>query len=238
MAEVIGEQAWLDRKPMVEGALAGERQFFVAELRSSDARAARRPVPIMCRGSVPAARSIGFVVGGQGRDRAARRRARDEGERGAVPADRQLRAGDDVGDAARPRARLRQRRLCRVRLRARRRPRGRRGRSTGARGSIPTTSTGSSPRASPAKRSVKRVHARGALPALDGEWRWLRIGLAAALRRRRGAGRLHRGRRATSRSPRKRSSSFGGWSRSRRRELALAKRASARCSTRCSRSWC
>ena len=32
MAEVIGEQAWLDRKPMVEGALAGERQFFVAEL--------------------------------------------------------------------------------------------------------------------------------------------------------------------------------------------------------------
>ena len=32
MAEVIGEQAWLDRKPMVEGALAGDRQFFVAEL--------------------------------------------------------------------------------------------------------------------------------------------------------------------------------------------------------------
>jgi PAS domain S-box-containing protein len=32
MAEVIGEQAWLDRKAMVEGALAGEHQFFVAEL--------------------------------------------------------------------------------------------------------------------------------------------------------------------------------------------------------------
>ena len=32
MAEVIGEQAFLDRKPMVEGALAGEHQFFVAEL--------------------------------------------------------------------------------------------------------------------------------------------------------------------------------------------------------------
>jgi PAS domain S-box-containing protein len=32
MAEVIGEQAWLDRKPMVEGALGGDRQFFVAEL--------------------------------------------------------------------------------------------------------------------------------------------------------------------------------------------------------------
>jgi PAS domain S-box-containing protein len=32
MAEVIGEQAWLDRKPMMEAALGGERQFFVAEL--------------------------------------------------------------------------------------------------------------------------------------------------------------------------------------------------------------
>ena len=32
MAEVIGEAAWLDRKPMVEAALGGERQFFVAEL--------------------------------------------------------------------------------------------------------------------------------------------------------------------------------------------------------------
>jgi PAS domain S-box-containing protein len=32
MAEVIGEQAWLDRKPMVEGALRGERQFFVLDL--------------------------------------------------------------------------------------------------------------------------------------------------------------------------------------------------------------
>jgi PAS domain-containing protein len=29
MAEVIGEAAWLDRKPMVERALAGERQLFV-----------------------------------------------------------------------------------------------------------------------------------------------------------------------------------------------------------------
>jgi PAS domain S-box-containing protein len=32
MAEVIGEAAWLDRKPMVEAALSGERQFFVLEL--------------------------------------------------------------------------------------------------------------------------------------------------------------------------------------------------------------
>ncbi len=32
MLEVIGEANWLSRKPMVEAALAGERQFFVAEL--------------------------------------------------------------------------------------------------------------------------------------------------------------------------------------------------------------
>ena len=32
MAEVIGEQAWIDRKPMVEAALRGERQFFVLDL--------------------------------------------------------------------------------------------------------------------------------------------------------------------------------------------------------------
>src|SRR6185503_1225338 len=32
MAEIIGERAWLDRKPMVERALAGERQLFVLEL--------------------------------------------------------------------------------------------------------------------------------------------------------------------------------------------------------------
>ncbi len=35
MAEVIGEAAWLDRKPMVEAALGGERQFFVLELNHS-----------------------------------------------------------------------------------------------------------------------------------------------------------------------------------------------------------
>ena len=51
-------------------------------------------------------------------------RARAARERGAVPADRQFGAGDDVGDPARPRARLRQRRLCRVRRRAGLRPRG------------------------------------------------------------------------------------------------------------------
>ena len=32
MRDVIGEENWLSRKPMVEAALAGERQFFVAEL--------------------------------------------------------------------------------------------------------------------------------------------------------------------------------------------------------------
>jgi hypothetical protein len=32
MAEIIGEEAWKDRQPMVEAALQGERQFFVLEL--------------------------------------------------------------------------------------------------------------------------------------------------------------------------------------------------------------
>ena len=43
----------------------------------------------------------------EGRDRADGRREGAARERGAVPADRQFGAGDDVGDAARPRARLR-----------------------------------------------------------------------------------------------------------------------------------
>ena len=47
--------------------------------------------------------------------RATRDRAGAARERGAVQADRQFGAGDDVGDPARPRARLRQRRLCRFR---------------------------------------------------------------------------------------------------------------------------
>ena len=95
-----------------------------------------------------------------GRHRAARRRAGAARERGAVPADRRLGAGADVGDAARPHARLRQRCLCRVRRRHARGS-GADDRLAGP-ASTPTTSTGSSPRASPAKRRARRSRWKGA----------------------------------------------------------------------------
>ena len=47
-------------------------------------------------------------------------------------------------------------------------------RSTGGPGSIPRMSTGSSPRASPARRALQPFTLEGRYKRGDGEWRWLR----------------------------------------------------------------
>ena len=115
--------------PMIEQALEGQRTFFAAEFDHPHARrrcGAERLYPVGRRSDRRSARDH---RPGDGRDRAARRREGAARERGAVPADRQLGAGDDVGDPARPGARLRQRSLCRVHRPAASR---RRGCSTGA----------------------------------------------------------------------------------------------------------
>ena len=200
-------------------------------LRPSDARAAGDPGRICAAGRARRRRSQGIVALDHRRHRAARRRAGAARERGAVPADRQFGAGDDVGDPARPHPRLRQRRLCRVRRRSTAR---RRGSSTGGRGSTPTTSTGSSPRAIAGEASARAVHARGR--AIAGTTASV-AGCAAC--RSRGsapdgrADRLHRRRRATSRWPRRPSSSFRRQVEERTAELAQSERGSARSSTRC-----
>ena len=154
-----------------------------------------------------------------GRDRAARRRAGAARERGAVPADRQFRAGHDVGDPARPGPRLRQRRLCRVRVRAGLRPRG------GADARLACADPSRRRRADRRRKHCRRgvaaaVHARGALSAAR-----RRISLAAGACRSRASGRTaswsaSSGSAPTSRSPRRPSSSFAARSRSRPRELA------------------
>ena len=106
-------------RPMFEAALAGERQFFAADLRSSDARAAAAQSDYVPWVDPRDRRRRRGRHRRHRRHRAALDRTGDARERGAVPPDRQFRPGDDVGDPARPRARFRQRPLCRVRRRAR-----------------------------------------------------------------------------------------------------------------------
>ena len=206
---------------MLDAALAGERQFFAAEYDHPTRGARRGADRIYAVERRATARSRGIVMRHQRRHRAARRRARAARKRGAVPADRQFGAGDDVGDPARPHPRLRQRRLCRVRRAGRTATARRRGRSTGARGSIPTTSTGSSPRASPARRRCSASRSRGATCATTANI----AGCAAC--RSRASGRTgswsgSSASAATSPSPRRPSSSFGGRSRSGPAQLAAS----------------
>ena len=115
-------------------------------------------------------------------------------ERGAVPADRQFGAGDDVGHPARPRARLRQRRLCRFRRRSGQRPRGRREARLAHPHPPRRRRRGSSPNRIAGEASCTAVHARGPLPALRRRVALAAQRVAAALRRRRRADRVHRGR--------------------------------------------
>ena len=148
LEEVLGEAAYAVRAPLIAAALAGERQYFASDFDHPT----RGPLAVQTNYVpwVEARRGAGGGDRRRRRHRAARDRAGVARERGAVPADRQFGAGDDVGDPARPHPRLRQRRLCGVRRRAAaRRPAS----STGGPGSTPTTSTGSSPRASPARRA-------------------------------------------------------------------------------------
>ena len=116
--------------------------------------------------------------------------------------------------------------------------RGGRGRSTGGRGSTPTTSSGSSPRASPARRARKPF-------TLEGRYRRARrrVSLAAervvaALRARRRAGRLHRRRQRHHSGQGSGARIEGARSRSGPPSWRTARRSSGRSSRRCSKCWC
>ena len=223
-----------EREPMIAAALAGERHL----LRVSEFDHPTRGPVALQSDYVPWADADGRGARlhrhPPGRDRAARRRARAEGERGAVPADRQFGAGADVGDPARPGARLRQRGLCRVRLRAGLRPR----RGADARLARADPSRRRRPdRRREHRRARRRCSAsrsRGATCATTANI----AGCGACRSRasgRTGSWSASSGSRPTSRSPRRPSSSFGGRSRSRPRSCARPKRSSARCSRRRSR---
>ncbi len=130
------------------------------ELRSSHARADRGAERLCAVGQSGDRRRRRGRHRRHRHHRAALDRTGAAGERGAVPPDRQFRPGDDVGDPARPRARLRQRPLCRVRRRH-------------SRGSVPARlADADSSRRRRAHRlgehrrgsDVAAVHARGPLP--------------------------------------------------------------------------
>ena len=129
----------------------------------------------------------------RGRDRAARLRAGAEGKRGAVPADRQFGAGDDVGDPARPRPRLRQRGLCRFRLRP-----GcdlEEARTLDWRARIhPDDVERIVAESIAGEASLQRFTLEGRYRRHDGEYRWLRSVSQPRFGAGRGAGRVHRGR--------------------------------------------
>ena len=193
MREVLGEKTFAERKPLIEAALRGEREFFASDLRPSGSAGSSRCRPTICRGSTrrpDEVDGIVIVITDVTEQRVAERVATRE--RGAVPADRQFGAGDDVGDAARPRPRLRQRRLCRVRLRARVRP------GDGADARLARSDPSRRRRPDRRRKHRRRGVARSAFTLegryrrYDGEYRWLRTRLAAALRPGRGARRLHR----------------------------------------------
>ena len=224
-----------EREPMIEAALAGERQFFASEF-DHPTRGPRRGADRLCAvGRRATARCAGIIIVVTGRHRAARRRAGAARERGAVPADRQFGAGDDVGDPARPRARLRQRRLCRVRLRAGLRPRG--GADARLAHADPSRRRRPDRRREHRRRSVAaaRSRSRGATGATTANI----AGCAAC--RSRASGRTaswsgSSASAATSPSPRRPSSSFAAQVEERTaRAGRVAKRSSARCSRRRSR---
>ena len=161
MREVLGEQAYRDAR-----ADARRRRWPASG--SGSRPISDHPTPRTARGPgrlYPADRRRRARRradhAGPGHHRAARRRARAQGKRGALPPHRRFRAGADVGDAARPQPRLRQRRLCRI---DRGQPRRGAAARLGERGSIPTTMADASPKAG-GRGERQAVHGRGALLA-------------------------------------------------------------------------
>ena len=210
----MGEDTYRDRKPLIEAALAGRAAVLRRRIRPSDARAAPRSRPNMCRGPMPAGGVAGMVMLVKDVTEQRDQRARAEGERGAVPADRQFGAGDDVGDAARPRRATSSTTLMSNSSAGRAATARRRGRSTGATRIHPD--------------DVERIvaesiagEARGKPFTLEGRYRRAgrRVALAAervaaALRRRTGSWSGSSASPPTSPSPRRPSSSFAARSRS------------------------
>ena len=100
---MLGEEDYRAREPMIDAALAGERQWFAADFHHPT-----RGLLAVQTEYVPQVDADGTVVGliMLVQDITEQRvgRARAQGKRGAVPPDRRFGAGADVGDPARPHA--------------------------------------------------------------------------------------------------------------------------------------
>ena len=229
-------EAMADRRPMLDAALAGERVWFAADYDHPTPRDRWRSSRIICRSSRADGSVGGLVILIQRRDRAARRRAGAARKRGAVPADRQFGAGADVGDPARP-----QRATSSTRPMSSSsggRPRGGRGARLARRGSIPTTSSGSSPKASPGKRARQPFTLEARFRSARRRWRWLR----SVSQPRFGADGeligLHRGRDRHHAGQGGRARTAAPGRGAHRASCSRARRGSGPSSTRCWRSWC
>ena len=217
---------------MLEAALAGERLSFAATFDHPTPRAARGAERLHRRGSTPrpapstASSSSSPTSPSSGSTEVALRESEARFRRIANSAPAMMwvtrldRVRDFVNDAYVEFAGGPER------------PRGGADARLARRGSTPTTSSGSSPRASPARRRWQRFTLEGRYMRHDGEYRWLRSVSQPRLGRGRRAGRVHRGRRPTSPWPRRPSSSSGARSRSRPRSWRRARRSSARSSRR------
>ena len=207
MREVIGEEAFAEREPMIEAALGGRAQFFVAEFdhpTRGTAAVQTDYIPWADRDG----RGPGIIVIVQDitEQRVAERALRESEARfrriaNSAPAlmwvTRLDRVRDFVNDAyvdfaCGPDATIEEAR--KLDWRARIHP-------DDVERIVAESIAG--------EASLQRVHARGPLPSLGRRISLAEEGVAAALRAGRGAGRVHRGGRATSPLPRRPSSSFG-----------------------------
>ncbi len=230
--ELLGDEIYAVRKPLFDAAYAGERQWFAADF----PHPTRGPLAIQAEYIPQVSPGRKGALGrrpGARCHRAEGGRAGASRKRGPVPQDREPGAGADVGDQARPDPRLRQRRLY---GRSSAGAASMRRRSTGGRGSIPTTSTGSSQNRSPARRPARRSRSKGATSAPTANI----AGSRARPRRgsgRTGSWRASSVRRRTSPSPRRRSSTSSARSMSGPPSWPGARRSSGRCSKRPWKSW-
>ena len=123
MEDILGEQSFAERRPLLEAALARGTPVLRKRDPAPQPRPRRRPDRLCALGRSER-RGARADPAGHRRDGTANRGTRIARKRGPLPPNRQLRSRADVGHPPRPRPRFRQRCLCRLRRRPGRRPGG------------------------------------------------------------------------------------------------------------------
>ena len=220
MREVFGEETYATRKPLIDAAMAGERQFFAADLRPSDARAAGaagRICAVDRPGRRRGPRASCVVVNDVTEQRVAERALQESEERfrriaNSAPVlmwvTRLDRMRDFVNDAYMSSLRPEDREEART---------------LDWRDAIhPDDVERIVAESIAGEASLQPFTLEARYRRHDGEYRWLRTRLAAALRAGRRAGRLHRRRHRHHARQGSRARASAARSRSAPRELALS----------------